>query len=234
MGKKIFVSYKYSDNNVKNIKDTHSFFYDCTVRDYVNVIDEKISTDSENHIFKGEPDGEDLSQLSKETIWEKLKNRIYDSTLTIVMLSKGMKEQYKEEKHQWIPQELSYSLKETSRKNKSGNTVQSKTNALLAVVLPDREGSYSYFLTDNVCCSTPCRTLNSNSPHIFSIMRGNLFNRKKQDSYKCNDGRKIYRGESSYMLCVKWDDFINDMDSYINRAYQIRDNIDEYDIQKEI
>lgn len=72
-----------------------------------------------------------LSQLSEETIWEKLKNRIYDSTLTIVMLSKGMREQYKEEKDQWIPREISYSLKEMSRTDSNGNPVTSKTNALM-------------------------------------------------------------------------------------------------------
>lgn len=89
------------------------------------------------HIYKGESDGEDLSQLSDDTIWEKLKNRIYDSTLTIVMLSKGMREKYKAEKHQWIPQEISYSLKEISRIDSSGNSVTSKTNALIAVIIPD-------------------------------------------------------------------------------------------------
>ena len=234
MGKKIFVSYKYSDNSVKNIKSDYSYYSLCTVRDYVDVLEEKIEEDPENHIYKGESDGEDLSQLSHETIWDKLKDRIYDSTLTIIMLSKGMKDPFKEEKKQWIPQEISYSLKETSRRDKNGKSVSSKTNALLAVVVPDRNGSYGFFINDNTCCSSKCRTILSNSSSIFSIMKGNLFNIKKPNVTICDDGLRVYHGESSYMLCVKWDDFIDNIDYYIDKAYTIQDNIDEFDVQKEI
>ena len=42
-----------------------------------------------------------------------------------------MKESLKKERDQWIPWEVSYSLKEVSRKNKNGYAVTSKTNAML-------------------------------------------------------------------------------------------------------
>ena len=107
MGKKIFISYKYADSNVENITDNKSFWGACTVRNYVDEIENTLK-DKTDHIYKGESDGEDLSQLASSTIWNKLKDRIYDSTLTIVMLSKEMKDKYKEEKYQWIPQEISF------------------------------------------------------------------------------------------------------------------------------
>lgn len=54
------------------------------------------------------------------------------------------------------------------------------------------------------------------------------------DKKECDDGCVIYYGDSSYISVVKWDDFISDMDSYINKAYEIKENIDNYNICKEI
>ncbi len=177
MRNKIFVSYKYGDNNVENIIGTKGKGGLCTVRDYVDELEKTLKNKTE-HIYKGESDGEDLSQLSDDTIWEKLKNRIYDSTLTIVMLSKGMREKYKAEKHQWIPQEISYSLKEISRIDSSGNSVTSKTNALIAVIIPDIYGNYDYFTYQKDCCNQKCIHYNNESDRIFTIMSKNMLIRK--------------------------------------------------------
>lgn len=233
MGRKIFVSYKYGDNNVENIIGMDGKGGLCTVRNYVDKLEE-ILKDKTEHIYKGESDGEDLSQLSDDTIWKKLKNRIYDSTLTIVMLSKGMREKYKLEKYQWIPQEISYSLKEISRIDSSGNSVTSKTNALIAVIVPDENGSYDYFTYQKDCCSKKCTYYNNNSNSIFTIMSKNMFNQKNPDKEECESNNYIYHGECNYMLCVKWNDFVDNVDKYIDRAYSIQDNQDEYDIAKTI
>ena len=80
MGKKIFVSYKYADNQVENLKSGQN----STVRDYIDKFEELV--DLSDDIYKGESDGEDLSKLSDDTIWEKLKDRIYDSSVTIVFI----------------------------------------------------------------------------------------------------------------------------------------------------
>lgn len=231
MGHKIFVSYKYADNDVYNILG-NGYWGLCTARNYVDEIAKKL--DKSDDIYKGESDGEDLSQLSKDTIWTKLKDRIYDSSITIIILSKGMKERFKDERYQWIPQEISYSLRETPRKNKNGDSVTSHTNALLAVVLPDRNGDYSYFMGSRKCCSNGCTYYNKESPLIFDIMRGNLFNQKNPDSDICANHSTIYHGDSNYMLCVKWEDFKNDMALYIDRALEIQAKKDDYDIQKTI
>lgn len=69
MGKKIFVSYKYADDQVKNLDSQDN----STVRDYIDKFEEEI--DSSDDIYKGETDGEDLSELDDDTIWEKLKDR---------------------------------------------------------------------------------------------------------------------------------------------------------------
>lgn len=226
MGRKIFVSYKYADDDVFNVNNEDN----STVRSYVDILEEKI--DDSSHIYKGESDGEDLSQLSESTIWSKLKDRIRDSTLTIVMISPNMKTFWKLEKYQWIPQEISYSLKEISRKNSNGDPVTSKTNALLAIVLPDSNNSYSYYTYQNSCCDTGCRVLKTDT--LFSIMRNNMFNIKNPDKRSCDTGSTIWSGQVSYMPSVTWDDFISNIDYYINLAYEIQENIDDYNICKEI
>lgn len=229
MGHKIFVSYKYADSDVKNISG-HYYPAD-TVRTYVDKLADYISETSE-YIYKGEDDGEDLSKLSDDTIWEKLKDRIYDSTLTIVMISPGMRETWKADRDQWIPWEISYSLKEVSRKNRSGRMVSSFSNAMLAIVLPDKQGSYNYYTYNNNCCQTKCRTLRTDT--LFKIMRDNMFNIKSPDADVCNNNSKIYHGDSSYITSVKWEDFVKDSDGYIHKAYDIQSKINQYDITKEV
>ena len=65
-------------------------------------------------------------------------------------------------------------------------------------------------------------------------MERNTLNKKMQSTKICADGSTVYYGDSSYMLCVKWDDFINDIDSYLDKAYLIQDKMDYYEIQKEV
>lgn len=228
MGHKVFISYKYADSNVKNI--TGNIWPLDTVRNYVDKLEEYIS-DASDHIYKGEEDGEDLSNLSEETIWEKLKNKIYDSSLTIILISAGMKES-KPDKEQWIPWEVSYSLKEVSRKNKNGDSVTSKSNALLAVILPDSNGSYEYYTYNKTCCDSGCRMLKTN--HLFDIMKENMFNIKNPDTDNCDDGSVVYHGDSCYITSVKWENFIKDPEKYIDKAYEIQGNIDLYKIKKEV
>lgn len=229
MGHKIFVSYKYSDSDVKNISG--KFWPHDTVRTYVDKLEEYIADTSE-HIYKGEKDGENLSTLSDDTIWNKLKDRIYDSTLTIIMISPNMKVLHLPDREQWIPWEISYSLKEISRKTEKGINVTSRSNALLAIVLPDSNGSYSYYTYDKTCCTSGCRVLKIET--LFEIMKANMFNIKCPDKEVCSDTSTVYHGECSYITSVKWDDFILDPEQYINKAYNIQDNIMSYNISKEV
>ncbi|MFQ6879655.1 MAG: TIR domain-containing protein [Oscillospiraceae bacterium] len=226
MGKKIFVSYKYGDDQVENL----SYYENSTVRDYVTKFEDIL--DSSDNIYKGESDGEDLSVLSDDTIWEKLKDRIYDSSVTVVFISPGMKENWKLERDQWIPWEVSYSLKEVSRKNKNGQAVTSRSNAMLAVVLPDSNGSYSYYLESKNCCGSGCTTHHTDK--LFSIIRKNKFNLKNPNKKVCDTGETIWYGEYSYIKAVKWSEFIKNYSTYIISACERQDNIDDYDICKEV
>lgn len=218
MGKKIFVSYKYADENVRQLTGITP----TKVRDYVDILQSKI--DKSDHIYKGEDDGEDLSTLADSTIASKLGDKIFDSSVTIVFISPNMKEANKSDDDQWIPWEISYSLKEQSRA--SG---RSKTNAVLAVVLPDVNGSYEYFMVYNAACNSTTYMTNK----LFDILRENMFNIKTPDIRECN-GTTVYHGYFSYIYSVKWDNFIEDIDKYVEIALDIWRVRDQYNIKKSI
>ena len=135
-----------------------------------------------------------------------------------------MKESFTPEKDQWIPWEVSYSLKKQTRLGRS-----SSTNGVIAVVLPDENGSYEYYITrDNEC---NCRSLNT--PILFQIVRDNMFNVKEPDRRVCN-GSWVYSGDSSYIQSVKWCDFIANPTKYIDKAIELRDKKDDFNIVKTI
>jgi len=219
MAKKIFVSYKYADSRVLSLPDIE----ETTARHYVDEIASLL--EEEDHIFKGEDDGEDMGTLADSTIASKLGDKIFDSSLTIVLISKGMKENIPET-DQWIPWEISYSLKEQSREG--GN---SKTNAVLAIVLPDENDSYEYFLKVNPLCNSVTHRTDT----LFKILKENMFNHKQKESNirECN-GITIFEGYPSYIYSVKWYNFKADVGSYIEIANTIRQSIDKYKLTKNV
>lgn len=110
---------------------------------------------SPKDVYKGENSDEDISEWSENRIWSHLKDKIHDSSITIVLISPNMKEPGKWQKSQWIPWEISYSLREVTR-----NDWTSHNNAILAVILPDKNGSYGYY----------------NKNNLFPILKSNIEN----------------------------------------------------------
>src|SRR5690606_37964637 len=192
-------------------------------RHYVNEL-EKI-LDSEDHIFKGEDDGESLKEFSDDYIESSLRDKIYDSSITIVLISKGMKNIFETEKEQWMPWEISYSLKEYTRNNRT-----SLSNGIIAVVLPDAFGSYSYYVTYDSICN--CTSLNT--PFLFQILRDNMFNEKSPTIRNCDNGSKVYYGDHSFIQTVTWENFKIDPNKYLDKATEIRNKKYEYNITKTV
>lgn len=219
MANKIFVSYKYLDSLVQALPNESA----TTARHYLDEIEKLLGVG--DHIFKGENDDEDMGTLADSTIGSKLGDKIFDSSVTIVLVSKGMKNASLET-DQWIPWEISYSLKEQSREGG-----KSKTNAVLAVVIPDENGSYDYYMTSNPTCDS----ISYHTSKLFQILRENMFNHKKRDESirECN-GTKIYEGRPSFIHSVKWEHFIIHINTYINIALEIRQNIDQYELVKTV
>lgn len=227
MGRKIFVSYKYSDSLVEDLNIFEDTFFgkqkvQTTARHYVNQLSEILEDD--DHIYKGEDDDESMESLADSTIGSKLGDKIFDSSVTIVMVSKGMKNPLLAENDQWIPWEVSYSLKQQDRQGQ-----KSKTNGVIAIVLPDEQGSYEYYITRDEECN--CRSLNT--PILFEILRANMFNVKAPNRRLCNSSY-VYTGDSSYIQSVKWEDFINSPSKYIDKAIELRDRKEEFHLKKKL
>jgi hypothetical protein len=231
MGRNAFVSYKYADQKVQDLElfELVDFLgskirrkITTTARHYVDKVAEKL--EKEDHIFKGEDDDESMESLSNSSIGTKLGDKIFYSSVTIVLISKGMKEPFKSEKDQWIPWEISYSLKQQDRQGQ-----KSKTNGVIAVVLPDEQGSYDYYITKDSECN--CRSLNT--PILFEILRKNMFNVKVPNRRLCN-GSYVYTGDASYIPSIKWEDFIIKPSTYIDKAIELRDRKEEFELRKNL
>ena len=216
MARKIFVSYKHDDNSVAPIGTG------TTARTYV---DELIDVFEGDEIYKGERN-EDLSKFKNETIESHLRDKIYDSSITIVLISPNMKDDG-DESEQWIPWEISYSLKEITRNERT-----SQTNAVLAIVLPDNNNSYEYFIKENTCEVCHCRTLCTD--RLFRILQKNMFNIKQPEYCDCQHHFKntVFIGYSSYIFSIQWSNFIGDKEKYIKISEEICEKIDDYNILK--
>lgn len=230
MGYKIFVSYKYHDDSVYPLSNPLNWYSSTrsTVRDYVDRLESYF--DYTSNIYKGESDNEDLSYLPEDAIWERLKNRIYDSSVTIVMISPNMKELYRSERSQWIPWEIAYSLRETTRGDRT-----SHSNAILAVVLPDKRCQYNYF-TEPFSYQSANGFFNSEKDPVFSIIRNNMNNKLNfNDSLFASHGIfSISTNDNSYIPSVTWDDFIKQPMYYVECAVRRKEMIFNYKICKDV
>ena len=219
MGRKIFVSYKYADPSVKELPEVG---WATTVRHYVDILQEKLK--DEYHINKGEKAGEDLSNFANSTIKSKLRDKIYDSSITIVLISPQMMEINKDEDEQWIPWEISYSLRRTTRNDRT-----SRRNGILAVVLPDTYGKYDYMLELKQCCAIGCTIWHTEN--LFKILRNNMFNIKEGNIIGCNINYQVYQGFASYIHMIRWSDFLENINSWIEIAANIQSSDEKYDIK---
>jgi len=240
---KIFVSYKYGDNQVHQELDQKYWavetnpltgkeerINEATGRGYANRIEEIIGKDN---IYKGESDREDLKGKTEEQIWEILKPKVHDSTVTLVVISRGMKDISESEGEQWIPNEIRYSLWEVERGERT-----SATNALLGVIIPDRDGSYGYIWGSSSCehCKN-IRMFQKDNQHLFRILGQNIFNKKEDDGQKCpglSCGTRIFTGDHSYLHLVNFDEFISNPNTHIEKALEIQGKVGEYGVEKTI
>ncbi len=229
--RKIFVSYKYKDFDVSPVsgnvpgEDTD---YRYTPRHYVDKIIDLVCDDN---IYKGEKSDEDASHLSDSSIKSKLKDKLFDSTVTIVLLSPNMRDKSKPQKNQWIPQEIAYSLRTQSRTKTNGNKYVSNTNGILAVALPDSNGSYNY-VVQRMHCGVDSWYTGS----LFDVIKSNMFNRVKVNKEWCSSCFNYHHigADHSYIHPVRWCEFIENYQVYIDHSVDLMNKEEEFNLTKKI
>lgn len=201
MGRKVFVSYKYSDS--ERVKHYY--------RD--KLIDLLVG---DGNFYEGETsDSPDLTDTTTDNIRRVLRDSIYQTSVTVVFISPSM------HLSEWIPWEISYSLKTIKRASRN-----SRPNGVIGVILPDDFGKYSYFVNKNSCDN---RVFTDKL--LPEIIKNNRFNIKVGGIQ--GDCGKTYNSDyGSYISFYEWDTFIDDYKNLIEIAIEkSTDKFEEYKVQ---
>lgn len=202
MARKTFISYKYSES--QGLRD--------------NVI--KIMGDDATY-YQGETaDSPDQTGSKVETIRENLKDMIFNSSVTIVVISPNMVDS------SWIDWEIEYSLKEITRGERT-----SRPNGIVGVIA-EHNGGYDWFvtLTERSDGCLPSRSYNESK--LYEIIKKNRMN-KKQIEYNCEVCKTYDSLSGSYISFVDEHRFLDNYEKYVENAYEKAQVIDEFNIVKQ-
>lgn len=202
MARKTFISYKYSE-----------------AQDLRDEILESLGDDAT--YYQGETsDSADLTDTTTENIKENLKDMMFNTSVTIVIISPNIKES------KWIDWEIEYCLKRITRKDRT-----SQTNGVVGVI-QKVNGSYDWFKTINT--QTDGCSSSSYSEHlVYDIISKNRYNQDPK-VYSCDVCQSINALTGSYISYVKEEDFLNNPQKYIENAYDKSEEEDDgYNLTRE-
>jgi len=192
MAHKTFISYKYSEAQSLRDKIIHALGDDATY-------------------YKGETsDSPDLSDTSTQNIKRVLSDMMYDTSVTIVIISPHMKES------KWIDWKIEYCLKNNTRKDRT-----SHTNGVVGVIMK-WNGGYDWFVNHFYNChGTP--VVNYNNRYLYPIIYLNHFN-SNPPQWHCGWCKSYDWLNGSYVEYVEEDTFLANPQLYINNAYDKSEN----------
>ena len=192
MSHKTFISYKYSE--ARELRDR---------------IIEALGDDAT--YYKGETaDSPDLTDTSTESIKNNLRDMMYDTSVTIVIISPHMKES------KWIDWEIEYCLKNINRKNRV-----SHTNGIVGVIMKIN-GSYDWF-EEQTRNPDGCISSSYKENLVFDIINENRFNQNPM-VYSCQRCKTVNSLTGSYISFVEEDEFLENSSKYINNAFDKSEN----------
>ena len=192
MAHKTFISYKYSES--LNLRD-----------DIIGALGEDAK------YYNGETGlSPNMSDDKDGTIWNYLKDMIWGTSVTIVIISPHMMES------DWIESEISYSLRKVSR-----DDTQSQRNGVVGII-KKVSGGYSWFKNTHTN-DDGCKVVTYDESKVFDVIKNNRRNQVPQ-KYSCKVCKTIDALEGSYISYVEEDVFLKDPQKYINNAYEKSQN----------
>ncbi|EAE2569999.1 TIR domain-containing protein [Listeria monocytogenes] len=201
MARKTFISYKYSES--RDLRDT--------------ILD---SLGEDARYYSGETaSSPDLSSTTVENIKSSLKDMIYSTTVTIVIISPQMINS------RWIEWELEYSLKSIKRGDNN-----SSTNGIVGVIKKG-DGNYDWLKTLSKG-SDGCTSTSYITDKMFPIINNNRFN-QDPPLYSCDNCKTVNRLSGSYISLIPEGEFLNNPNYYIENAYAKSKALTGYKIKKE-
>lgn len=192
MAHRTFISYKYSE-----------------AQELRNRIIEALGDDAD--YYMGETsDSPDLTDTSTENIKKNLKDMMFGTSVTIVILSPHMKES------KWIDWEIEYCLRKYTRKDRT-----SHINGVVGVIMKV-DGGYGWLINDLINCHGE-RVINFKNELLFPIIYNNHYN-SNPPQWHCSQCKTYDSLNGSYIEYVKEEDFIANPWKYINNAYDKSEN----------
>ena len=201
MARKTFISYKYSE--AQDLRD-----------DILTALGEDAS------YYQGETaDSPDLTDTSAENIKENLKDMMYNTSVTVVIVSPNLKSS------KWIDWEIEYCLKEISREGRT-----SLTNGIVCVI-QKVNGNYSWFKSTNKQ-TDGCVSSSYSKVLVYELINKNRFNQEPK-VFSCNSCKTVAEATASYISYVDEETFLKDPEMYIENAYMKSEKSDDYILTKQ-
>ena len=201
MARKTFISYKYSE-----------------AQDLRDEILKALGDDAT--YYQGETsDSPDLTDTSTENIKRNLSDMMYNTSVTIVVVSPNIKQS------KWIDWEIAYCLKEISRKDRT-----SKTNGVVGVI-QKVNGGYNW-LAKTSQNDDGCSVRTIDNSKLYEIINENRYNHNGHP-YACNRCKTYDQLNGSYISLIDEASFLSDPNKYIENAYEKSEKVKEFKLSKE-
>ncbi|WP_038908385.1 TIR domain-containing protein [Dickeya oryzae] len=201
MARETFISYKYSeaqglrDDILKKLGDAAKY-------------------------YRGETaDSPDISNTTVGNIKKKLKDMIFGTSVTILIVSPEMINS------KWIDWEIKYSMRAVKRDEST-----SRCNGIVGVIMKINDG-YDWLVSKETN-DDGCIVRSIKNKKLLKIVNENRYNLITENHFSCPNCKTYSQLDGSFISLIDEDDFLENSDKYIENAFDKAKKIKDYNIVK--